>query len=123
MNNYTAAVLGIGAINPRNGNTKYDWNVFSDKNTSLFVCGNSGRLLYATPGSFEVGDTVELRNNDTGRKLQDVTIEKECKNQIELMDYLALKGYQMTTPRAFQKRKGMAYKPNESYSVKGYDFK
>lgn len=64
MSNYTAAAINIGTINPKIGKTKFGWNVFT---ASTVVYATSGcRLLYATPGTFQEGDEVILRDNVYG---------------------------------------------------------
>ena len=117
MKNYTAFALSIGSINPHIGKTKYDWNVYTN-GTAVYECG--GRLLIALPGTFKEGDVVIVRENDSQRKLQTVTIQKECKTKEELIAFLKSQGYTMTKPKPFQKFVGKKYKPSESYSVKGF---
>ena len=113
---YTAFAIGIGSINPKIGNTKFDWNVYTD-GCALYVCGS--RFLYSILGTFKVGDVVELRDNDSQRKLQTLTVEKECLNQKEVINYLESIGYNMITHKPFEKFTGNKYTPRESYSIKG----
>ena len=61
MRNLTAFAIGIGSINPKCGQTKFGWNIY-DNGTAFYICGNNDRLLYATKGSFEIGDVVIFNN-------------------------------------------------------------
>lgn len=115
---YTAFVINIGTINPKIGKTKFGWNVF-DSDAVVYECG--GRLLYCASGTFKKGDEVVLRDNDSQKKLNTLTIRKECRGQKELFDFLTSEGYNMTTPRPFQKSVGYKYDPSNSYSVKGIE--
>jgi len=122
MRKLTATAINIGTINPKIGKTKFDWNVFESESSSLFICNFGNRLLYAQAGDFQEGDDVIIVDNDSGRKLQTVRINKECRNQEELLTYLSNQGYNMSTPRPFQKSTGHKYKPANSYSIKGISF-
>lgn len=129
-------VLSIGSVNPRNGKTQYDWNIYDDPEAQValvsrrssfgegFMAG--GYLLYSAKGTFKKGDQIKTFHHDNGRKLT------EYKHAVQVVDVAncvkedVLKmvidaGYDYTTLRPFQKRKstGRPNKLSTSYSVKG----
>ena len=115
----TAAALSIGVVNMTTGKTQYDWSIYEDDKAGVFLT-SGGYLLFASPGSFEIGDSVLLRNNDTNRKLQDArTIIGIAKSDYEsVMTMLEEHGWDYRPIRAFKKRKNKS-RLSTSYSIKG----
>ena len=76
MANYKANVIGVGVINMTTGmtshpkqqfETNHEWSIYENKGLYAYLT-NSGFLLLATEGTFEIGDTVKLFSNE-GRSL------------------------------------------------------
>lgn len=120
MANYTAFVLPIGIINMTTGKTCYDWSIYDEiyKNSTIYL---AGRVLLFGGGetSFNIGDNITLRNNDSQRKLKEVIIRDICKcNKEDILAMLLKNGYDYYPKKPFQKAKFKA-KLDTSYSLKG----
>jgi len=76
---YLVYTINCGKFNI-NGNTKYDWNIYTnDKNSSergvLYTDGSS--FLYGVEGSLKVGDTLCCVDNDTQIKVKSYSTVKK----------------------------------------------
>jgi len=119
MRDLTVFALSIGTINIQTGKTQYDWSIYDNNSNIELALSGCGRLMYGVKGTFIVGDSLTIRNNDTQRKLQSVIISAilPC-NKEELIEKLLEHGYDYRTLRAFYKKK-FSRKLSVSYSVKG----
>lgn len=118
--NLNASVLSIGVINITTGKTKYDWSIYEQPDAVVYLAGN--RLLFAAPGTFNIGDKVTMFDNDSGRKVKwgsDMTI-KDMSNciQEDVINMLFKNEYDYRPKRAFVKSK-WSRKLETSFSVKG----
>ena len=110
-------VLPIGIVKPHTGETCYDWNMYGSGATVTLA---SGFLMYhANPNDFTIGEDIELRGNDTGRKLKTARVIDQAPAEREAVLAMLLKnGYDYYPKRAFVKSK-FSRKLSTSYSVKG----
>jgi len=116
---FTAAVLSIGIINILTGKTQYDWSIYQNDRSTVSLT-NDSTLLYSSPGTFEIGDSVLLRNNDTNRKVGgpvEIVAIMNCDKE-SVLSTLKEHGYDYYPLRPFQKRK-LNRKLKTSYSIKG----
>lgn len=72
---YLVSVISVGPLTS-NGKTKFDWNIWeageqAKKNggDTCFYVSDYGIILWGAKGSFKIGDTVMLIDNDTRRKV------------------------------------------------------
>ena len=116
-----AQVLSIGVLNINSGKTCYDWSIYETwgEKTQAFL-SNRGSLLFASPGTFSIGEEVELRGNDSQRRLHDCKIvdESPCTKE-ELLIMLKRNRYDYYPIKAFRSRADNNRKLGTSYSVKG----
>lgn len=118
-----AEVLAIGIINILSGKTMYEWSIYDGNNaekTAVFLT-SSRSLLFCTPDTFNIGDVVELRGNDSGRLLSsgNTIIDKAMCKQEDVLAMLKKNGYDYYPIRAFKSRAESNRKLKTSYSVKG----
>ena len=118
-----AYVLPIGVVSPANGNTAYDWNIYTSwPDGWAFLLG--GLLIFSSDeNDFEIGEEVVLYGNDTGRRL---THAKKIEDKApvikeELVNMLFKHGFDYKPKRAFQKA-AFSKKLSTSYSVKGITY-
>jgi hypothetical protein len=112
-----AYAISIGVINILTGKTMYDWSIYDNSNSYVYYTGSN--LLYAVEGTFEIGDNVLLKNNDTNRKINNYTIVDSCKCiKDDVINMLLKHGYDYRPARAF-KKKQFDRKLMTSFSIKG----
>jgi hypothetical protein len=117
MKNVT--VLAIGVVQPENGKTCYDWNMY-DSMPGVISLTSSGFLMYhANENDFTPGDQLQLIANDSNRKLKTATIVESCSaNREDVLAMLLRNQYDYYPARAFKKKR-FSRKLSTSYSVKG----
>lgn len=120
--NDKAHILSIGTVNPVTGGTQYDWSIYDNKDTAVYLTGGS-QLLYCAPGTFEIGDKINLVHSDNGRIAErNVTILDWSLTEKDLvMEMLKANGYDYTPLRPFQKRTTGKGRLRTCYSVKGVE--
>lgn len=115
------AVLPIGVANPNTGATMYEWGIYDEFwNNSMhaFLCSGNFLIFSAGENDFEVGENIELRGNDTGRKLKTCQIlDKSIVNRDSLLAMLLKNEFDYYPARAFKKKR-FSRKLMTSYSVK-----
>ena len=130
MANYKANVIGVGVINMTTGmtshpkqqfETNHEWSIYENKGLYAYLT-NSGFLLLATEGTFEIGDTVKLFSNE-GRSLSKhpTIVGISICEKDALLKMLKENNYDYYPIRAFKARSKGNKKLSTSYSVKGYD--
>jgi hypothetical protein len=117
----TTYVLSIGVLNITTGKTHFDWSVYETWDSSMTAyLTRKGSLLFAAGETFNIGDQVELRGNDTQRKLAtDSIVDKAPCVKEALLVMLKNNGYDYYPLRAFAARAKGNRKLKTSYSVKG----
>lgn len=117
--NLTAYVISVGVVNIPTGKTMYDWSIY--ENTGLYAfLTKSGSLLFGTQNTFNVGDSVTLRGNDSQKKLKETeVIDFAPCIKDDLLKMLKNNRYDYYPIRAFTARKDGNRKLQTSYSVKG----
>lgn len=110
-------VLPIGIVKPESGKTMYDWNMYDSK---AYITLARGFLLYhANANDFTIGESIELRGNDSNRKLKTTTIiDQSPANREAVLEMLLNNEYDYYPTRAFKKKR-YPRKLTTSYSVKG----
>ena len=117
----TAYVLSIGVLNIQSGRTQFDWSIYETWGPSVKAyLTNTGSLLFGAGETFSIGDEVELRGNDSQRKLHSCKVvdESPCTKD-ELLVMLKRNRYDYYPIRAFRPRAEGNRKLGTSYSVKG----
>ena len=118
--NLEAAVLSIGVLNINTGKGQYDWTIYDQPKSCVFLTDH-GFLLLAQPTTFEIGDTVRLRGNDSRRLIKDNVGIKDvsvCVKE-EVLAMLKKNGYDYYPIMAFKARPKGNRKLGTSYSIKG----
>ena len=113
-------VLSIGVVNIQSGKTCYDWSIYETwgERAHAFL-SDRGSLLFASPGTFAIGEEVELRGNDSHRRLHDCKIVDIAPSTKEaLMAMLKRNRYDYYPIKAFRSRPHGNRKLGTSYSVK-----
>ena len=114
-------VISIGIINIPSGKTQFDWSIYDHPIANVYLT-DRGSLLYASEGTFNIGNKVSLIYNDGGRKVsgQDnriiIGISKCIKE--EVIEFLFKNGYDYKPKKAFASAK-FSRKLGTSFSVKG----
>lgn len=115
----TVFVIGIGNVVPSTGKTKFDWNLYESQGLTMNIWLASNRLLLSAGDDFEIGERVVIRDNDSNRKLNELTIQDVCKSDREsVLEMLLRNKYDYYPTRPFKKKR-FPSKLNTSYSVKG----
>ena len=110
-------VLPIGVVKPESGATGYDWNMYN--NGATVTLTGSFLLYHANPGDFTIGEDIELRGNDSGRKLKTArVVDQSPANRESVLEMLLRNRYDYYPTRAFKKKR-FSRKLTTSYSVKG----
>lgn len=81
---YIVWCINCGKMNAA-GNTKWDWNIWDEKDSEIYM-GDYGRsFLFGAAGSLKRGDTLFCVDNDTQKKLTGAPkkVEAVCKCDIE----------------------------------------
>lgn len=115
-----AFVLSVGVVNMTNGNTQHDWSIYENEGLHAFLTSD-GFLLFGTKDTFEIGDTVQMFNNDSGRKQKGpvkIVATSSCEKE-ELLKMLKSNNYDYYPIRSFKARPQGNRKLGTSYSVKG----
>lgn len=119
---FTAMVLSVGNVSPATGKTMYDWGIYDNgwgKGMTAYLA-TGGFLIFDAQQSFEKGDTIALRGNDSNRLLKTTSIDDFCEcTRDEVIAMCKNAGYDYTPVRAFKKRAGGNRKLTTSYSIKG----
>ncbi|MEG1140925.1 MAG: hypothetical protein RSE41_00440 [Clostridia bacterium] len=117
MKTTTVAAISIGVINIPTGATRYNWSIYEDPEAYVYLTQNNS-LFYAAPDTFNIGEEITLRSNDTNRKLLTDTIVDCCPCIKEtVIDMLYKNGYDYKPKRAFKKA-AFSRKLKTSYSIK-----
>lgn len=117
----TTYVLSIGVLNIPSGKTHFDWSVYEtwDSGMTAYLT-RKGSLLFAAGETFNIGDQVELRGNDTQRLLNtDSIVDKAPCVKEALLVMLKNNSYDYYPLKAFAARAKGNRKLKTSYSVKG----
>jgi hypothetical protein len=119
MRNLEAAALSIGSINIQTGKGQYDWSIYDMAESTQMYLYNGNRLIYAAKNTFEVGDQVLLRGNDSRRKMNEgkITALLPCDRE-GMIEALLEHGFDYRVLRAFAKKR-FKNKLQTSYSIKG----
>jgi|GEM_PF-6390703 len=103
----TAFVLSIGVINPNTGKTQFDWGIYDtfwNNNMHAFLAGYC-LIFSSSESNFEIGEKVTLRNNDSQRKIKDVSIIDKCICSREaLLNMLLKNGYDYFSKTTISKK-------------------
>lgn len=116
-----AMVLAIGVVKPESGMTEHGWSMYDTVGGHVgTVTLASGFLIYhANADDFTIGETIELRGNDTDRKLKTATVRDQAPATRDAVLQMLLKnGYDYYPAKAFRAKRFKA-KLTTSYSVKG----
>ena len=116
-----AMVLAIGVVKPESGMTEHGWSMYDGigEFTATVTLGDSFLVFHANADDFNIGERIELRGNDTDRKLKTATIRDQAPATRDAVLQMLLKnGYDYYPARAFKKKRFSA-KLSTSYSVKG----
>jgi len=118
-----AYVLPIGAVSPANGNTMYDWNIYTSWPEGWAFLLKGFLIFSSHEDDFDIGEEVVLYGNDTGRRLTyaQKVIDKAPVIKEELVSMLYRNHYDYKPKRAFQKA-AFSNKLSTSYSVKGITY-
>ena len=110
-------VIAIGMVKPLTGETEHGWNMYGN---GAFVTLTGHFLLYhSNPNDFTIGEEIELRGNDSGRKLKTAQIvDQSPADKDSVLAMLLKNGYDYYPSRAFKKKR-FDRKLITSYSVKG----
>jgi len=114
-------VLSIGLVNIDTGKTMYDWSIYENGPGTVYLT-NTGSLLYGSAGAgyLVIGDTYELRGNDSQRLLQRGKIIDTAPTTREaVLAMLKKNGYDCNPIKAFRKRAPGNKNLGLSYSIKG----
>ena len=111
-------VLPIGIINITTGKTMYEWSIYDWPECAVYLTSR-GSLLYCQPGTFEIGDEIELRGNDSDRFLhKDSIVDFSICKKEEVLVMLKRNDYDYYPIKAFKARASNNRKLRTSYSVK-----
>ena len=116
-----AMVLAIGVVKPESGMTEHGWSMYDAPAGHVATVTLAGRFLiyHSSADDFTVGETIELRGNDTDRKLKTAIIRDQAPATRDAVLQMLLKnGYDYYPARAFKKKR-FSSKLSTSYSVKG----
>ena len=113
-------VLSIGKVKPHTGETMFDWNLYEGIGPEgTITLADSFLLYHANPEDFKIGEEVELRNNDSGRKVKTAIIRDQAPaNREAVLEMLLRNQFDYYPTRAFKKKR-FPRKLDTSYSVKG----
>ena len=111
-------VIAIGVVQPDSGKTGHGWNMYENREATVTLA--NGFLLYhARPSDFTIGEDIELRGNDSGRKLKLArVIDQSPADRDSVLEMLLRNEFDYYPARAFKKRR-FSRKLSTSYSVKG----
>ena len=111
-------VIAIGVVQPESGKTGHGWNMYENGEATVTLA--NGFLLYhARPSDFTIGEDIELRGNDSGRKLKLArVVDQSPVDRDSVLEMLLRNGYDYYPARAFKKKR-FSRKLSTSYSVKG----
>jgi len=122
MRDLTAMVLSIGVVNIPTGKTQYDWSIYDTDEAGVFLT-SCGKLMYCNDDTFQIGDKVTLRGNDTLRKCGNVTIVDYSPAVKEhVLEMLKKNNFDYYPIKAFRARAKNNRKLTTSFSVKGTMF-
>ena len=117
----TSYVLSVGIVNMQTGKTQYDWSIYETWGSKMkaYLTDRSS-LLFCVDGTFSIGEEVELRGNDSQRRLHSCKVidESPCTKD-ELLTMLKKNHYDYYPIKAFRSRAEGNRKLGTSYSVKG----
>ena len=118
----TAFVLPVGTVNILTGATCYDWTIYDEHwkgSTWAFLTDSRFLMFSSREDSFQIGEEVTLRGNDTQRLLKKVKIKDVCAVDKDTLLAMLLKNeYDYYPARAFKKKR-FSNKLQTSYSIKG----
>lgn len=117
----TAYVLSVGVVNMQTGKTQYDWSIYESWGPGMTAyLTDKGSLLFGAGKTFGIGEEVELRGNDSQRRLHSCKVvdESPCTKD-ELLAMLKKNSYDYYPIKAFRSRAEGNRKLGTSYSVKG----
>lgn len=110
-------VIAIGLVKPNTGETGHGWNMY-DQGGCVTLAGNF-LLYHARKEDFEIGEDIELRGNDSNRKLKNTRVVDQAPADREsVLEMLLRNQYDYYPTRAFKKKR-FPRKLTTSYSVKG----
>jgi len=116
-----AMVLAIGVVKPESGVTEHGWSMYDGVggHTATVTLANGFLIYHSSADDFTVGETIELRGNDTDRKLKTATVRDQAPaTREDVLQMLLKNGYDYYPAKAFRKKRFSA-KLSTSYSVKG----
>jgi hypothetical protein len=110
-------VIAIGVVKPDTGETGFGWSMYESNG---FVTLANGFLLYhSSADDFKIGEDIELRGNDSGRKLKTArVVDQSPANRESVLEMLLRNEFDYYPARAFKKKR-FSRKLSTSYSVKG----
>lgn len=119
----TAYVLSIGVINITTGKTSHEWDIYDARFNAMVYLTDGNFLFYSAPGTFTVGDEVQMVGNDSGRlagnrsgyKIVDYA---PCVKE-EVLPMLKRNSFDYYPIQAYRARPKGNKKLGTSYSVKG----
>ena len=116
-----AAVISIGQVKMTTGATMHGWSIYKGDSDPLaeIALTTQGRLLYSAPGTFKIGDDLQLRDSDSNRLKAEVVVVDICTNEKEtILEMLYKHEYDYYKKGAFKKLR-WSRKLVTSFAVKG----
>lgn len=113
-------VIAIGVVKPETGETGFGWSMYEQNAGIAHVTLVNGFLLYhANANDFKIGEDIELRANDSGRRLKTArVVDQSPADRESVLEMLLRNEYDYYPARAFKKKR-FSRKLSTSYSVKG----
>lgn len=112
-------VIAIGVVKPETGETGHGWNMYDNGPTGVVTLANGFLLYHSRKEDFTIGEDIELRGNDSGRKLKTArVIDQAPADRDSVLEMLLRNEFDYYPARAFKKKR-FSRKLSTSYSVKG----